>query len=95
MHKAFLHYPLRIVVSCQVFMKSKDIIIMYAVGGLAKEAISQNLMTKEEYRELFKGINLENLGEQYHMTDEKMVKEIKNILKSYTNKIRKEENKNE
>lgn len=76
-------------------MKSKDVIIMYAVGGLAREAIKQNLMTKEDYRDLFKDIYLENLGEQYHMTDEKIVKEIKNILKSYANKIRKEENKNE
>lgn len=72
-------------------MKYKDVIIIYAVGGLAKEAISHQIITKEEYRDLFKGINLENLGEQYRMTDEKMIKEIKNILKSYANKIRKEE----
>ena len=76
-------------------MKSKDIIIMYAVGGLVREAINHQIMTNEEYQDIFKGIDLENLGKQHYMNDEKMVKEIKNILKHYANKIRKEENKNE
>lgn len=68
---------------------------MYAVGGLVREAINHQIMTNEEYQDIFKDINLENLGEQYRMTDEKMVKEIKNILKLYANKIRKEMKNNE
>ena len=75
-------------------MKIRDRIILMSLLNSASLAIKNGNMTKEELSEIFKPEDRElynKYNERNIIEDDKLVKEIKNLLKSYIKKLRKVE----